>query len=243
MTRIGVLIVSAILLWSCQAQEQSTNQLPENVSTEKTISRIVKDNRLVSDSLPAIIIEVAEEFQYIGEFPFDIIAASEEYPKELQGKPVAAGDRYVFAALDDQQVVEKLFIVQLEGFLPENDYIFNYNFDRAETIGANKYRHNTWFYDSKKLAEENPHNEGAKTRKFLMDKGLILEDQYMMSRFVGLASEDRKNEIIIFYIEMLQPTTGYTLEEYEQSLKEEQRKAIRSSFVERSRQSFRIVEG
>ena len=65
----------------------------------------------------------------------------------------------------------------------------------------------------------------------------------MMSRFVGLASEDRKNEIIIFYIEMLNSETGYTLEEYERSVGREEKEAIRSSLIERSRKSFSITKG
>ena len=93
------------------------------------------------------------------------------------------------------------------------------------------------------MAQGNPNNEGAKTRTFLEEKGFQLEDQFMMSRFVGLASENRKNEIIIFYHEMLKKTTGYSLEEYEKSINDEEVKAIRDSFIERSRRSFSITRG
>ena len=64
----------------------------------------------------------------------------------------------------------------------------------------------------------------------------------MMSRFVGLASEDRKNEIIIFYIEMLKTSTGYSLDEWENSVPEAEATGIDSSFIARSRMSFRIVD-
>ncbi len=65
----------------------------------------------------------------------------------------------------------------------------------------------------------------------------------MMSRFVGLASKDRKNEIIIFYHEMLKTTIGYSLDEYENSLSDEEDNSIRNLFIERSRKSFNIING
>ncbi|MBK7872151.1 MAG: hypothetical protein IPJ74_16520 [Saprospiraceae bacterium] len=92
------------------------------------------------------------------------------------------------------------------------------------------------------MAEQNPQNENAKTRKFLQDKGFDSEDQVMMSRFVGLASEDRRNEIIIFYFEMLKETTGYSLTEWENAVSKDKAILIEKDFIERSKQSFTILE-
>ena len=231
------------LLLSCQNKQKEIKQEPESFIAEKHFIRSVKNNVLISRSHPKIEIEVAHEFIYIGEFEFEITANSEEYSQDMQGTVVAAGDRYVFASIDKNNSVNKLFIVQLEGFLPSNDLIFNYNMTNAELIGNNKYRHNTWFYDSAKSAQENPKGEGAKTRAFLTKKGYMLQDDYMMSRFVGLASDDRKYEIIIFYQEMLNKTTGLSLKDYENSISKEEAKSIRDSFVERSRNSFKIIKG
>lgn len=221
------------------------NIINAQVQKEHEISagRHVKGNLLVSGEYPEITIEVSDEFAFIGTFDFEIIANSDEYPQEMQGKAVASGERFVFASADEDKNVSKLFIVQFEGFLNDNDFTYNYNFDQAEFIGENKYRHNTWFYDSKQLAEDNPQNEGAKTRAFLQDEGYTLDDHFMMSRFVGLASKDRKKEIIIYYIEMLKQTTGYSLQEYEDSVGDEEAATIRRDFVERSRNSFKIIKG
>ncbi len=243
MNKLFILLTISTLLLSCQTKKKEVKDNTQNVSTEKSIVRFVKGNTIISKKLPKIEIKVDEEFSFVGKFDFEIIASSDEYSEDMQGKPVAVGERYVFASTDENQSVNKLFIVQFEGFLPENDLIYNYNFDKSNFIGENKYRHNTWFYDSKKLAQGNPNNEGAKTRTFLEEKGFQLEDQFMMSRFVGLASENRKNEIIIFYHEMLKKTTGYSLEEYEKSINDEEVKAIRDSFIERSRRSFSITKG
>lgn len=239
MNKLLVLFGLSLLSLHCGQQgTDATKSVEEQPST-----RYVEGNRIISTELPEIEIEVGGEFSYVGNFDFEILVNSDEYPKELQGKAVAAGERFVFAAVEGNRAIKKLFIVQFEGFLAENDFVYNYNFDRAEYIGDNKYRHNTWFYDSKKLAQENPNNEGAKTRAFLQEKGFQLEDEFMMSRFVGLASEDRKHEIIIFHLEMLKKTTGYSLDEYENSISREEAGTIREALVERSRNSFKIIKG
>ena len=241
--RTTLFLLISVSIFACREKQKTLQESELLKSNQAPSARYVTGNILVSEELPAIEIEVADEFEYVGTFNFEIIANSAEYPKELQGKAVAAGDRYVFVSANSGQVVNKLFIVQLEGFLPDNDFTFNYNFDTAEFIGKNKYRNNTWFYDSKKLAKENPNNEGALTRAYLQDKGYQLEDEFMMSRFVGLASEDRKHEIIIYYLEMLHKTTGYSLEEYEEGMPMKEADSIQRALVDRSKRSFKIIKG
>lgn len=236
-----------LILSSCQFSSKKTAKEkslpPVQKSQENLVSRSVVENVLISNELPAIKIKIDDEFKYLGSFEFEIIASSDEYPDEMKGKPVAAGERFVFSMSDEKGIIEKLFVVQLEGFLPSNDFIYNYNFDKAGFIGNNKYRHNTWFYNGKKSSAENPQSEGAKTIDFLEEKGLKLADELMMSRFVGLASEDRKNEIIIFYFEMLNKKTGYTLDQWENSLPHQEKIKIDSAFVVRSKRSFTIISG
>lgn len=242
------LIVLGILVFLASCQSFSEKKIKEKSSVAEeilqgnSIARSVVNNVLTSDALPEIKIKVDEEFKFIGKFEFEIIASSDEYTDSVIGKPVAVGERFVFGVVDNDSTIEKLFIVQLEGFLLTNDFIYNYDFAKAELIGGNKYQHNTWFYDAKESAKENPQGEGAKTETFLKEKGLLLEDHLMMSRFVGLASEDRKNEIIIFYYEMLKRTTGYSLNEWENSVPREEAIFIDSAFVERSKRSFVIIK-
>jgi len=227
----------------CQPSQKEVATIIGFENTASDTQRSVENNIIISADLPEIKIKVHDEFTYIGNFDFEIIANSDEYPKELMGKPVAAGERFVFVAADKEKSVEKLFIVQFEGFLAKNEFIYNYNFDNAEYIGDRKYRHNTWFYNAKENVRLNPKNEGAKTIRFLENMGFQLEDYFMMSRFVGLASEDRKYEIIIFYQEMLTKTTGYSLKEYESSISRKESELIEKLFIERSRNSFQILEG
>ncbi len=212
-------------------------------SSKMAETRWVVGNRLISKKDPTIEIEVSDNFQYVGSFEFEIQALTDEYSKEAKGKTIAAGDRFVFVDSDEKRAVKKMFIVQLEGFLDNNEFIYNYDLDNAPYIGDNKYRNNTWFYNSKKAALKNPNDEGALTRKFLIEKGYRIADEFMMSRFVGLASADRKKEIIIFYIEMLQDNTKLNLEEFQNNISEDEAARIEQSLIERSKKSFKIVSG
>lgn len=234
---LGILL----LVIGCVEKKSSRSQNEKSNSTEIKNSRYVEHNVFISDTLPVVKIMIDDEFEYEGSFDFEIIANT-EYPLEMRGKSIASGDRYVFSTKSDSDIT-KLFIIQLEGFHANNEFKFNYNFDNANFIGKNKYRFNTWFYDSEKLAMENPSNEGAKTREFLTKKGYEVPDDFMMSRFVGLASEDRKNEIIIFYIEMMKQSIGYSLDEYENLVPSKRADSIRNAFIIRSNSSFQIVKG
>lgn len=234
MKKHSLLLLSLLIALSCTPTKKESPTSPEeNMVPVRTVDK----NLFRSNTLPNIQIQVAEEFDYVGSFYFEIIASSEEYPDSIQGKAVAAGDRYVFVRSNEENKVEKLFIVQLEGFLPNNTFKYNYRFDQAEQIGGNRYRHNTWFYDSAEQAAQNPNNEGARTRRFLQDKGFTLEDDVMMARWVGLASEDRKYEIILFYMEMMEGSIGHSLEAFE-ALPEEEQARIEAKFVERARKGF-----
>ncbi len=230
-----LLVITVLLLVSCQTTKKESKEKPE--------VRWVKDNVITSNELPKVEIKVDKVFDFAGKFDFEITANSNEYSEEIQGKVIASGERYVFVSTDKEHDVSKLFIIQFEGFLPENDLIYNYKFDNADFIGENKYRHNTWYYDTKESIKENPKGEWAKTISFLKAKDFHLEDHVMMSRYVGLASEDRKNEIIIFYHEMLKKATGYSLDEWQNHQGPQKIILMDSLFIERSRKSFSITKG
>lgn len=163
---------------------------------EHDVGRYVDDNVIVSSQLPDIRIRVDDAFAYVGRFPFDI-------------RDVATGERLVFVdALDG--AVRRLFVAQFEHFLPDNDEWYRYRFDDAMTLGNHRFRQNTYAYSNDAAAREDPQGEGVLMATFLEEKGYRLEDELMMSRFVTVAGEAKKHELILFYIENVS-TSGYEL--------------------------------
>ena len=153
-------------------------------SVPKMPERSVGNNVLYSADLPEISVQVAEEFEYLGKFDFTL-------------KGIAYGERYIFADVQNLKV-ERLFIFQFEGFLPNNEHTYNYDFSRAEEIAGYRVRHNTWAYSNSQSQLEASKGEGALTAFFLASKGLQLEEELMMSRFLMVPDDERRHELIIF---------------------------------------------
>ncbi len=161
--------------------------------------RRVEDNTLISDKLPVIKVVVSKEFAYVGRFDFKI-------------RDVAEGERFVFVDAADNKV-KRLFIAQFEGFLSHVDDFYRYSFDNAIILGSHKFRHNNYAYSNKESRLQNPEGEGTLTEEFLKERGYEVEDELMMSRFITVPEENKKHELILFYLENVS-TSKYKLSEF-----------------------------
>ena len=193
--------------------------------------RNVQNNLLVSTELPAIRVQVAEPFRYIGKFEFAL-------------KGIAAGERYVFVDVVAKKI-KRLFVFQFEGFLPDNNHTYNYDFSEAEMISGHRFRQNTWAYGNEQLLRDSPGDEGALTAQFVREQGFDLEDELIMSRFLTVPDAARRNELILFYLENAS-TTGYPISTFYDERAETTAPhwdLISVGLTVRSRQSFTIIEG
>jgi hypothetical protein len=190
--------------------------------------RRVRGNKLISDTLPKITVEVDRDFTYVGRFDFKI-------------RDVAAGERFVFVDAGKDKKVRRLFLAQFEGFLPSNTHTYNYNFDNAALMNGHKFRQNTWAYSNAASEMENPQNEGVLTARLLREKGYKIEDEFMMSRFVTVPDTERRNEMILYYLENVS-TSGRRLSEFYIGDEETQVwREISKGLTGRSLKAFRIV--
>lgn len=191
--------------------------------------RFVEDNVLHSTALPGIRVRVDDAFAYLGKFEFTL-------------KEMAYGERHVFADTSEGKV-ERLFIFQFEGFLPGIDQTYNYDFTGAEVMAGFPVRQNTWAYSNEQALRENPQNEGALTARFVRSRGLELEDELMMSRFVMLADDDRRHELILFYLENASATGHRITTFYDaQGAPSAHWRTVSEGLEARSRASFTILE-
>jgi hypothetical protein len=228
-------LISLVVLvfTSCDVEKE-----PENAKSD----RFVEGNKLVSKVLPKTEIDVASEFQFVGKIDFVIKALSEEYDESLRGKPVAEGERFVFASFEshDSKEIKKLFIVQFEGFYEKLDLTYNYDLSNGMQIGDFKYRYNTWFYNSAENINQNPEGESAKTQQLLNQKGLKTKDEVLMSRFVTVVDEARKYEMIIYYLEFAEDH-NFNLVDFEAGNYEKNFiDSFENQLVARSLESFKI---
>jgi hypothetical protein len=191
--------------------------------------RRVEEGVLISTALPNVRIRVDEAFAYLGSFAFTL-------------RGIAYGERFVFADTSGNRV-ERLFIAQFEGFLPDNTHTYNYNFSEAETIAGFRFRQNTWAYSNTEAERESPDAEGALTARFIRSRGLNLEDELMMSRFVMVPDAERRHEMILFYLENASGTGHPIASFYDASDNPAPHwREISAGLTDRSRESFSIID-
>ena len=190
--------------------------------------RYVNGQILISEKLPPIKIIFEESFAYQGKFDFKI-------------RDIAKGERYIFVDSENYKI-KRIFIAQFEGFLPSNSEFYRYRFENATKIGNHKFKQNTYAYSNSESIATNPEGEAALTFKFLREKGFAIEDELMMSRFVTVAGEDRKHELILYYLENVSESGHKLAEFYEENDETLIWQNISKYLTERSLQNFEVIE-
>ncbi|MFN2145587.1 MAG: hypothetical protein ACK2T7_09550 [Anaerolineales bacterium] len=162
------------------------------------IIRSVKENTLTSSVLPEMTLRLAEDLPYLGSLAFDL-------------KGIAQVERYLFVHAENG-VAQRLFIVQFEGFLPDNTHTYRWPTRTPMTLCEVDWQHNPYFFDNAENIRSDPGAESDHTTRFLQAKGLRIEDELMMSRFARIVGAARRHEVILFYLENVS-ATGHTMEE------------------------------
>ncbi len=171
------------------------------ILSQNQAQRTVKKNTIISQALPDIRIRVNEAFIYAGKIDFKI-------------KDIAKGERYILVETKDRRV-NRMFIAQFEGFLPSNTMTYNYSFQNALDLSGHRFKQNTFAFSNAEALVKNPSGEAALTAAFLREKGFILEDELMASRYVTVPDSARRHELILFYVENAS-ATGRRLQEFYQ---------------------------
>jgi hypothetical protein len=199
-----------------------------SVQIDANPRRFVRGKVLVSTKLPNIQVRLDPAFRYVGKFDFVI-------------EGIAKGERYIFVDAKRQDV-NRMFIFQFEAILPESKETYNYSFRDALTLGGHKFRHGTYAYSNQEAKRNQPAKEAALTAKFLEQKGYVLDDEYMMSRFVTVPDVERKHELILFYLEKVR-STGHELKEfYSGDAETPIWKEISQGLSKRSFENFTVVK-
>ena len=169
----------------------------------------------VSQADPPMTVTIADGFEYLGKDNF------------LLGEPGTHDvERHHWVDSDNDRVTA-MIVIQFEQILdgvegkyefkvPPERYIAgsNYRFAPAFVrLGDHDYLHNTWAFDTRVSAIENPGRESDQTLRLLAANGYRIDDEMIMSRFVRAVGENRRREVILFYMEPLR-LHGHSLSEF-----------------------------
>ncbi len=150
--------------------------------------RAVSNNVVVSRDAPALAVKLDPALRYLGRHSIKI-------------RDIAAGERLVFAETNDGKV-KRMLVLQFEGFLPHvEDGQYRYDFDGRPVIAGYPFRSNPYAFDLSLSRAENPGNESSSTAEFLEGQGLTPPDIWMMWRSLTAELPERRDELIIFYVE------------------------------------------
>lgn len=188
----------------------------------------VDGNTFISPENPRIRVTVDRAFEYLGSAPFVI-------------DNVAAGNRFIFVHATSGKHVQRMFIIQQEGFLPSSDDTYKYRIANPVKLGTSEYQHSVILDDNEAAARTAPGKESDITKRFLESHSYTLNPALVMSRFARPADAAHKHEIIFFCFEDL-ASYGHTLADFPENSDSAEKQRIKQKVDENCRNAFRVVE-
>ncbi|HEX4665003.1 MAG TPA: hypothetical protein VH207_00280 [Chthoniobacterales bacterium] len=157
--------------------------------------RKVNGNLITSEREPKVRIELPESVHYVGADRFVLYE-------------IADCELHVFVEANNGRIVERLYWVQFEGYLPSKPELHHrYDSPRHATIGGLDFYLDTWV-----MAEDPKVTSGSDfdhVLAMLRSHGLSLPAGMAVVRLVHLLDEVKRKELMIIYAETL-ASGGYS---------------------------------
>ena len=205
---------------------------PGRLTTEPEfsgLSRSVSGNVLSSPADPAVRMTFGEEYTYIGGQKFELYGTADV-------------EQHFFVEEYPDGTLKSFFWLQFEGFLPDNDYTYDYtdsplrsqigdlDFFADAEVGESSW---TWRLGSSGT-------DGYLVREFLSDKGYSYPDEFAYARLVHIPDAASRKELLIIFIDDLEPT-GWTAEEVREGGEHEDKwSEVEAAHLERIEQVMQL---
>ena len=191
-TVLAVLVLAfTVLFWFDPARRTTEPEF-------SGLSRTVSGNTLFSQSDPPVRMEFDERFEYIGGQQFILYGTADV-------------EQHFFVEEHLDGTLKSFFWVQFEGFLPDNDYTYDYSGSPLRLqIGEFDFYTDTAAGTSNRFMRLGwPGTDGYLARKFAADNGYTMPDDYAYARLVHIPDDASRKELLIIFMEDLAPT-GWT---------------------------------
>ncbi|NKB33267.1 MAG: hypothetical protein GKR91_09225 [Pseudomonadales bacterium] len=163
-----------------------TSTIIYSVKANEDLRQVV-DNVLISGQQPRLALRIDSPFEYVGVHEFDI-------------RGIAGGTRHVWVDAENNRI-QRMFVVQLEGFYSEADGQYHYDLSQSPEVAGYLWRSNGYSFDLSETRQEDPGNESSITATYLEEKGFELPDLILMWRSLTVVNETRTHEAILFLME------------------------------------------
>jgi hypothetical protein len=183
--------------------------------------------RIVSLENPTIVIDVSKGLRSLGVINFTL-------------KKVAQVERYIFVDCDKGGRAKRLFIAQFESILPGIKGDYSFPMSNPTRIGSHDYQTQVGFFNFAQTIAARPGAEAEQTKVYLNSNGVQVDDDFLVARYARIAHEDKRHELILFYLENLRDL-NLTRSELEQGgSRSSEREKIFAEFAARAQQSFKV---
>lgn len=217
-------VVASHLSNVLQQQKQSSE-----VSSNAGRGRSVNKNTIVSLKNPPIRIDVDVQLQNVGILNFPL-------------KNTAQVERYVYAHHDEDKRIQRLFIAQFEALLPDATGSYKFQVVNPTRLGNFDYQTDIGVFNFAERIAESPGAEAEYTKALLDKNSLKADEDYLVARYERVASDDKRSELILFYLESLKDL-GSTRAELELNGKRTaQVEKLFRAFSDRALRSFKVTD-
>lgn len=186
----AVFVIIGALSGIAYIQPVATSQATKETEAGQQQMRSVKGQVLISTEIPTLRLKFDKAFKYVGGQNFILY-------------DVARAEQHFFVDADKQGRIKRLYWVQFEGYLPSNTHSYNYKVNKTIDLAgldfiADAYAGNI------KANPGRPDSDANRARAFLESKGYRMgSDEVMSQRLVHLIDKEKRNELMIVYIEDL----------------------------------------
>lgn len=232
-TILVVIAVIALKLLSPIDAPAQVVQISQGAFQEKNASarqqRRVKGRTLVSTTLPPIKIKFDKDFKYVGSQQFILYQSAQV-------------EQFFFVVADKNRI-KRVFMVQFEGYLPDNTHTYNYNLSNTVKLGGLDFMYDTSVVNVPAFRKQYPDSDAGRAAAFLEGKGYHLEgEDIMYQRYVRLVDDTRRNELLIIYYENMSGTGLTAADVSEKGKAFGQREKVFQEMMKRALKSFTVLK-
>jgi len=193
------------------------------------LARTVTGNDLVSDHDPSVILRFDSTYRHVGGQKFILYG-------------VADTEQHFFVETTADDKLKSVYWVQYEGYLPDNDYTYDYDDSPLRvTLG------DTAFFTDAEIVESDPNRkrrrgtDGAMARELLASHGYTFPANFAYARLVHLTDESRRRELMIIFIDDLEPHGHTASELLEGGAKANLRDEVLAAHLDRVRETLQVL--
>jgi hypothetical protein len=118
---------------------------------------------------------------------------------------VADAEQHVFVDADERHSIRAFYWIQFEHYLSGNDHQYAYQMRQTREIGGLQFLYDTRLYTDYAALQPDASSDSASVRRLLATHGYTLPSAAMRARLIHLPTPDRRAELMIIYVEQVDP--------------------------------------